>query len=197
MCPLSHRHPSAAPALHLRRWEDEAAGSGALRPAHVEALPFVGAIADARFQEAEGPCETEKNGTGQTEPPTHRPSWRPPGCSSPCSEHRTASIAGRHGRGCSSNRPIPPSLHSHQSARGRGGAANRRCAVLSSRPREPEQTGGEMLKRRGHTPRGVVLWGRPRAPPRWRTRRSRPPIARAARRGPCSTRDTSVSWKRL
>lgn len=138
--------PPAAPALHLQRREDEAAGSGALRPAHVEALPFVGAIADAGFEEAEGACGAEQSGTGQAEPPTlPRPSWRPPprGRRSPCSVHLTASMAGPRPRPpfepANPAAPAPPPI---SAGRGQGGQSGHS-------PRAP--VGGNRVPRgRGH-----------------------------------------------
>lgn len=116
-----------------------------MRPTHVEALPFVGAIADTRFQEAETPCGDEKSGTGQGEPSAHLPSWGPPHGPSPCSAHSTASIVA-HGRPL--NRPIPPGRRStNQRGAGAGqrrGRARARqpivaapCAPLAHRPRAP------------------------------------------------------------
>lgn len=142
--------PPAAPALHLQRREDEAAGSGALRPAHVEALPFVGAIADAGFEEAEGACGAEQSGTGQAEPPQSRPPlMATPGRRSPCSVHLTASMAGPRPRPpfepANPAAPAPPPI---SAGRGRGSQSGHS-------PRAP--VGGNRVPRgRGHTMRGVV-----------------------------------------
>lgn len=57
------RGPSRPRAPHALSRQNEAARRRALRPAHVKALPLVGAIADAGLQKAEGACRAEKRGT--------------------------------------------------------------------------------------------------------------------------------------
>lgn len=106
--PLNFRPPPPHNALHLRRRDDEAAGGRAPRPAHVEALPLVGAIADAGLQVAQGACGAGV-GNGQRvrgrRPPQR--SQPPPNGRSPCSAHATASIAARPRRPAPPQ-PIPP-----------------------------------------------------------------------------------------
>lgn len=132
-------HPPSHNALHLRRRDDEAAGGRAPRPAHVEALPLVGAIADAGLQVAQGACGAGAgNGhrvRGRRPPQRSQP---PPNGRSPCSAHATASIAARH------RRPAP--------------------AARSSQSRGAPSEGPPREGRGGCSPpasRGAVaLWGR-------------------------------------
>lgn len=125
--PLNFRPPPHN-ALHLRRRDDEAAGGRAPRPAHVEALPLVGAIADAGLQVAQGACGTGA-GNGQRvrgrRPPQR--SQPPPNGRSPCSAHATASIAARPRRPAPANPAAPP----RRARPGRGGAGRALPACLT------------------------------------------------------------------
>lgn len=155
-----------------------------MRAAHVEALPFVGAIADARFQEAEGPCGAEKSGTGEAEPGTQRPCRGAAGRPSPCSAHGTASIAGG---------TAAPALRARRSRRA-GAPTNQRgagaelaagqpitAALGSALPQGPGAPGGgETPRGRGHRGKGRGLGPAPGSRPA-RPRSQIPPKSRAGK----------------